>query len=89
MFLAIPAHWHMRPVVRLERATETHDRLRACGAGSVPEPELPVVRRPPKDDQQARKGANEQRAAHEKQLTGWCGPHDAHAAFVVGVDRAN
>jgi hypothetical protein len=40
---------------------------RARGAGSVPEPELPVVRRPPKDDQQARK----ERAAREKQLTGW------------------
>jgi len=51
---------------------ETLDELLGARAGEpVPAPELPVVRRPPKDDQQARKQANKQRAAQEKQLTEW------------------
>jgi uncharacterized protein (DUF1800 family) len=51
---------------------ETLDRLLGVPAGGpVPAPELPVVRKPPKEDQQARKAANKQRAAQEKQLTAW------------------
>lgn len=51
---------------------DTLDRLLGAPAGgAAPAPELPVVRKPPKDDRDARKAANKQRAAQEKQLTAW------------------
>jgi uncharacterized protein (DUF1800 family) len=50
---------------------ETLDRLLAPAGGPAQAPDLPVVPKPPKDDQQARKQANKQRAAQEKQLTAW------------------
>jgi uncharacterized protein (DUF1800 family) len=51
---------------------DTLDRLLGPPTeGPVAAPELPVVRRPPKDDRQARKDANKQRAAQEKQLAAW------------------
>src|SRR5262245_27260239 len=45
--------------------------LAAPATHEVPAPRLPVVRKPPKDDEEARKQANKQRAAQEKELTAW------------------
>ncbi len=50
---------------------ETLDRLLGAPAGIPSAPELPAIDKPPKDDRQARKAANKQRAAQEKQLTTW------------------